>query len=104
MDFGTKGSVFVPFFEEMAATPTSLVRLAQLTNATVVPMVTRLTAEGYLSTFYPGWRYDEGESVRDAVAAMNREIEAWIREDPSQYLWTHRRFKTRPAGVPSVYS
>lgn len=106
MDLGTKGSVFVPFFGELAATPTSLVRLAQLANATVVPMVTRLTPQGYVSTFYPGWRYQEqeGESVRDAVAAMNRQIEAWIREDPSQYLWTHRRFKTRPAGVPSVYS
>ena len=85
-------------------TPTSLVRLAQLSHATVVPMITRLTPDGYVSTFYPGWRYEEGESVTDAVAAMNRQIEAWIREDPSQYLWTHRRFKTRPAGVPSVYS
>jgi len=96
----------VPFFGELAATPTSLVRLAQLTNATVVPMVTRMTPEGYVSTFYPGWRYplEEGESITNAVAAMNQQIEAWIREDPSQYLWTHRRFKTRPAGVPSVYS
>lgn len=106
MDFGAKGSVFVPFFGELAATPTSLVRLAQLTNATVVPMVTRMTPEGYVSTFYPGWRYplEGGESITNAVAAMNQQIEAWIREDPSQYLWTHRRFKTRPAGVPSVYS
>ena len=104
MDFGTKGSVFVPFFGELAATPTSLVRLAQLARATVVPMVTRLTPEGYVSTFYPGWQYQENEPVTEAVAAMNRQIEGWIREDPSQYLWTHRRFKTRPPGVSSVYS
>jgi KDO2-lipid IV(A) lauroyltransferase len=104
MDFGPNGAVFVPFFGQAAATPTSLVRLAQLTNATVVPMVTRLSPQGYEARFYPGWRYEPTDNLQESVAAMNRKIEAWIREDPSQYLWTHRRFKSRPPGVPSVYS
>ncbi|MFM1880388.1 MAG: hypothetical protein RLZZ344_622 [Pseudomonadota bacterium] len=104
MDFGTRGSVFVPFFGQPAATPTSLVRLAQLTNARVVPMITRLSPEGYESTFYPGWQYQANDDVTAAVAALNQKIESWICEDPSQYLWTHRRFKTRPDGLPSVYS
>jgi KDO2-lipid IV(A) lauroyltransferase len=106
MDFGQDGAVFVPFFGEPAATPTSLVRLARMAKATVVPMVTRLTPEGYEARFYPGWRYDESEDqdLAACVTDLNRKIEGWIREDPSQYLWTHRRFKTRPPGLPSVYS
>lgn len=104
MDFGPKGAVFAPFFQEPAATPTSLVRLARMANATVVPMVTRITPEGYEARFYPGWRYTEADDLQASVAALNQKIEAWIREDPSQYLWTHRRFKTRPPGAPSVYS
>jgi Kdo2-lipid IVA lauroyltransferase/acyltransferase len=104
MDFGRDGAVFVPFFGEPAATPTSLVRLARMANATVVPMVTRITPEGYEARFYPGWRYSESDDLQASVAALNQKIEGWIREDPSQYLWTHRRFKTRPPGAPSVYS
>jgi KDO2-lipid IV(A) lauroyltransferase len=34
---------------------------------------------------------------------MNAEIERWARRLPDQYLWTHKRFKTRPAGQPGVY-
>lgn len=104
MDFGEKGAMFVPFFGHPAATPTSIVRLARMANACVVPMVTRLSDEGYEAQFYPGWRYDDADDLEASVAALNRKIEDWIREDPSQYLWTHRRFKTRPPGVPSVYS
>jgi KDO2-lipid IV(A) lauroyltransferase len=35
---------------------------------------------------------------------MNREIEQWVREMPEQYMWTYRRFKTRPNNEPSLYS
>lgn len=106
MDFGRNGAVFAPFFGEPAATPTSLVRLARMAKATVVPMVTRLTPEGYEARFYPGWRYDEADEqdLATCVTDLNQKIEGWIREDPSQYLWTHRRFKTRPPGLSSVYS
>jgi lauroyl/myristoyl acyltransferase len=34
---------------------------------------------------------------------MSREIERWVRRLPDQYLWMHRRFKTRPPGAPSIY-
>jgi lauroyl/myristoyl acyltransferase len=34
---------------------------------------------------------------------MNRELERWVLKMPDQYLWTHKRFKTRPPGAPSIY-
>jgi Kdo2-lipid IVA lauroyltransferase/acyltransferase len=105
MDLGRRHSIFVPFFGEPAATVTSLVRLAQMLDAVVLPLVTRMTDDGYEATFYPGWKHREGdETPEEAVAVMHRFIEARIREMPEQYLWTHRRFKTRPPGYPKVYA
>jgi KDO2-lipid IV(A) lauroyltransferase len=105
MDLGRRHSIFVPFFGEPAATVTSLVRLAQMLDAVVLPLVTRMTDDGYEATFYPGWKHQEGhETPEEAVAVMHRFIEARIREMPEQYLWTHRRFKTRPPGYPKVYA
>jgi KDO2-lipid IV(A) lauroyltransferase len=75
-------------------------------DAVVVPLVTRMTDEGYEARFYPGWTHasDGGEeSLVEGVTRMNRFIEQRILEMPEQYLWTHRRFKTRPPGEPSVY-
>lgn len=106
MDFGPRDAVFVPFFGEPAATVTTVVRLARSLNAAVVPLVTQMTAAGYEARFYPGWRHpnDDGqETIADGVARMNRFIEARILEMPEQYLWTHRRFKTRPNGAMPVY-
>ena len=41
--------------------------------------------------------------ARADTCRLNAELEAWIRKHPDQYLWVHRRFKTRPEGEPSVY-
>jgi KDO2-lipid IV(A) lauroyltransferase len=43
------------------------------------------------------------DSLEEATARLNRELEGWIRHSPSQYYWVHRRFKTRPEGEPSLY-
>ena len=106
MDLGPRDAVFAPFFGVSAATVTSVVRLARITGATVVPLVTRMTEHGYEARFYPGWQHPDDESVEtllEGVTRMNRFIEQRILEMPEQYLWTHRRFKTRPPGQPSVY-
>ncbi len=104
MDFGAKDSVFVPFFGVPAATITGLSRLCALTKAVVVPIIALQNPQGgYDATFYPAWEnFPSGDDVADALR-LNQFIEARVLEAPEQYLWTHRRFKTRQEGEKSVY-
>lgn len=103
MDFGIRDAIFSPFFGIPAATVTALPRLARLTGAVVVPVVTLQEGDGYVARFYPAWEdYPSGDLEAD-VARMNAFIEARVREDPAQYFWVHKRFKTRPPGEPSPY-
>lgn len=103
MDHGIANSVFVPFFGVPAATVPMVSRLAKLTGAKVVMAVTEMTPEGYVLHFGAPWEDFPTESVEADTARMNREIERWVLKMPEQYLWTHRRFKTRPPGAPSIY-
>jgi KDO2-lipid IV(A) lauroyltransferase len=103
MDLGPRDAVFVPFFGVPAATVTSVARLARITKAAIVPCITRMTDEGYVVTLYPAWDdYPSGDAEVDA-RRMNAFIEARVLEMPAQYLWTHKRFKTRPPGEPGFY-
>ena len=105
MDFGSRDSVFVPFFGVAAATITGLARIARLADAVVVPAVTRQLpgAQGYELTFYPSWSdFPSGDDVADA-RRMNAFIEERVREMPEQYFWLHKRFKTRPPGEERFY-
>jgi len=52
---------------------------------------------------YPAWDNYPGDTVEDDTRRMNAFIEARIVEMPEQYLWLHKRFKTRPEGAPPVY-
>jgi Kdo2-lipid IVA lauroyltransferase/acyltransferase len=105
MDFGLRDSVFVPFFGVNAATITGVSRLAKLTGAAVVPVIAtqREKGAGYDVRFYPAFEnFPSGDDVADA-RAVNEFIEHRVRENTAQYLWTHKRFKTRPPGEASVY-
>lgn len=103
-DMGEKASVFVPFFGIPTATITALSRIAEATNAAVIPCITRIAPRGsYEVQFLPPFgNFPTDDPVADAVR-MNAEIEAWVREMPEQYMWSYRRFKTRPNGEPSLY-
>jgi KDO2-lipid IV(A) lauroyltransferase len=105
-DHGREQSVFVPFFGIPAATITATSRLARISGAAVVPFFqTRLPdARGYQLTLYPPLDNFPGESVAEDTRRINRIIETGIRKQPGQYLWAHRRFKTRPEGEPDVYN
>jgi KDO2-lipid IV(A) lauroyltransferase len=82
---------------------TAAARLAKLSDALVVPCVTRLTARGYEVQLYPAWEDFPGASIATATERVNAFIEARVREMPEQYLWTHKRFKTRPPGEAGFY-
>ena len=105
MDFGARDSVFSPFFGVQAATITGVSRLAKLTGAVVVPVIAtqRPNGAGYDVRFYPAWEaFPSGDDAADA-RRVNTFIEDRVREAVPQYLWTHKRFKTRPPNEPSVY-
>jgi len=105
MDLGRRDSVFVPFFGVPAATITGVARLARLADAVVLPVVTRMLpgGGGYLVRFYPPWEdFPSGDDEADA-RRMNAFIEDRVREMPEQYYWLHKRFKTRPDGMPRLY-
>lgn len=103
-DYGPKQSVFAPFFGVEAASVTATARFATMTNARVVPFVqTRLDNGHYQVTIYPPLEhFPQGDERQDA-STVNRFIEERILEQPEQYMWVHRRFKTRPTGQPSLY-
>ena len=105
MDFGSRDSIFVPFFGVPAATITGLSRLARMTGATVVPCVTRQLPDGkgYVVKFHPAWGNFPGESVESDTRRMNAFIEQCVLEMPEQYFWLHKRFKSRPPGEARFY-
>ena len=105
-DFGRRGSVFAPFMNVATSTLTMTARLANTTGAKVLPMYSeRLPgSEGYLVRIgKPIANFPCGDDVADATA-INHTIEAQVRRTPAQYLWGHRRFKTRPYGDPLIYA
>lgn len=105
-DLGLNDAVFAPFFGVPAATLITVGRLAEMTNAAVLPYFPRRRADGrgYDLIIAPALQnFPTGDTVRDATA-VNSAIEDCIRATPEQYLWTFKRFKTRPEGAPSPYA
>ena len=104
-DYGRKHSVFAPFFGVPAALITATARLARLSGAPVVPFfqTRREDGSGYdLKLLPPLENFPSGDDIADATAT-NHVIEEEIRLQPAQYLWVHRRFKTRPEGMKRPY-
>jgi KDO2-lipid IV(A) lauroyltransferase len=100
-----KNRVFAPFFGIAAATNTATSRLAQATGAAVVPFFTRRLPDGkrYVQRIDPPLAdFPSGDPAADA-ARLNALIEGWVKEAPEQYLWSHRRFRTRPKGETRFY-
>ena len=105
MDFGERDAAFVPLFGIPAATLLAPSRLARSLGMVVQPVLADILpgGAGYRVRFMPAWEHFPTDDPIADTAAMNRWIEAQIRANPAQYLWVHKRFKTRPAGEPSLY-
>ena len=104
-DYGAKQSIFVPLFGIEAATVTATSKFAKLGKAQVVPFTQQRLADGsgYKLVIHPPLSDFPGESDEADCLRINQWVERAIRECPEQYLWAHRRFKTRPPGEPKLY-
>jgi Kdo2-lipid IVA lauroyltransferase/acyltransferase len=103
-DAGRRG-IFVPFCQQPAATVPMLGRFAALTNAVVIPTITRFLPWGRgveLIFAAPLEQFPSGDPIADTTR-MNQIIESWLPQLAAQYFWVHRRFKTRPTGMAALY-
>jgi len=101
--------VFVPFFGVPACTACGVARVALHTDAAVVPAFTiwDQSAGRYRIQFEPALTLvrsgdDDADSLAN-TAQFTRVIEDFVRRYPDQWLWVHRRWKTRPPGEPPLY-
>ncbi|WP_110631564.1 LpxL/LpxP family Kdo(2)-lipid IV(A) lauroyl/palmitoleoyl acyltransferase [Salinicola salarius] len=104
-DFGREVSVFAPFFGIPAASIKLTAKIARMTGAPVMPLMFHRNPDDRTYTLEylpPLENFPSGDDVADA-AQVNAFIEQAIRRHPEQYLWLHRRFKTRPPGEASFY-
>jgi len=89
--------VFVPFFGVAASTSKGLAVLALRTDAPVVPVFLRRTADGrHCMDVSPPLMPPSDGDVLAYTATFNRVIEGAIRRAPEQWLWMHARWRTRP--------
>lgn len=105
-DYGPRSSVFVPMFAvDQAATTTGTWMLAKMSKASLVPFVPRRKPDGkgYELLMLDPENDPPLDNAETTAAWMNKVVEKCIMMAPEQYMWLHRRFKTRPEGVPSRY-
>jgi KDO2-lipid IV(A) lauroyltransferase len=101
--------IFVPFFGVEACTASGLARVALKTDAAVVPgfLLWEESERQYVLRFYPELALastgDAEADTADNTARFTAVLEDVIRQYPSQWLWMHRRWKTRPPGEPPIY-
>ena len=104
-NYAGKHSAFVPFFGVPASTITATSRIAKTTRAPVIPVLAQRLPDnaGYRITLQAPLEDFPGQDEVSDAARILRVIEGHVRQIPEQYLWVHRRFKTRPSGEKSVY-
>ncbi|WOZ75797.1 Kdo(2)-lipid IV(A) acyltransferase [Kosakonia sacchari] len=105
-DYGPRASVFAPFFAVKDAASTSGTwMLARMSQACIVPFVPRRKpgGKGYELIILEPECSPPLDDAETTAAWMNKVVERCIMMAPEQYMWLHRRFKTRPEGVPSRY-
>ena len=104
-DYGPRDTIFVPFFGVPAATVPGLSRIAKVAGARVLPCVTKMLpgGAGYVLRIEAPWDNFPTANLAADTRRMNEYIEGRVLEMPEQYLWMHKRFKTRPAGEARFY-
>jgi len=107
-DYGRKRSkhnIFIPFFGVEAACITATSQLARMGHARVIPFVcVRKETGGYHLIIQPPLQDFPSDDVINDTKQIMKVVENSILMAPEQYLWVHRRFKTRPEGAASLYA
>lgn len=103
-DFGARRSVFAPFFNIQTATVKAAMKLPKDTGATVL-MVSQFREDNdrYSIRFSPIFEGITEDDDITAATRLNKQLEEFIRIHPEQYLWMHRRFRSRPKGEEPFY-
>ncbi|MFT7111123.1 MAG: KDO2-lipid IV(A) lauroyltransferase [Methylophagaceae bacterium] len=103
-DFGARRSVFAPFFGVQTATVKAAMRLPRDTGATVVMISQFRKTDGHYNIrFSPILENLADDDDITAATRLNAQLETLIRFHPEQYLWMHRRFRSRPEGEAAFY-
>ncbi|GLS83194.1 LpxL/LpxP family Kdo(2)-lipid IV(A) lauroyl/palmitoleoyl acyltransferase [Paraferrimonas haliotis] len=105
-DFGPRRAVFAPWFGvEQAATITAATMLAKQGNAKILPFFVERTDgdKGYRVVISPPLENFPGDNELEDAKTCNKVVESIISQNKAQYMWLHRRFKTRPDGQGSLY-
>lgn len=106
-DFGLKQGIMAPFFGVPAATVTAHRRLLKMAKAVAVPLYFYRTGDikdpRYQVLIEPIVASIPSDSELDDAILVNKIIENQLRIAPTQYMWFHRRFKTRPDGYDEIY-
>jgi KDO2-lipid IV(A) lauroyltransferase len=103
-DFGRKRSIFVPFFGVQTATITMTSKLVEASDAQILPISAYRKGESneYVLIIHSPMTFSNVDEEADALV-WTHWLENCIKQHPEQYLWFHKRFKTRPPGEPSIY-
>lgn len=104
-DFGNERTLFVPFFKIPCATLTATSWLAKNGKSDIIPCyyIRKKDLSGYEIHIMSKWQNFPSGNVHDDAERYNQFLENIILRYPDQYLWQHRRFKTRPNGGENLY-
>jgi len=104
-NFGRRHSIFVPFFGIQTATVPATSRLAAIDNTPVVPIILQRLPDykGYRLVIEKALENFPTDDPEQDTIRINQLFEKQVRDNPVDYLWVHRRFKTRPEGEGPIY-
>ena len=96
-DFGERDSCYVPFFAHpTCATVNALPKLAQFSNAVVVPTAVYWEKDHYEMVFFKACDNYPTDNLENDIIRMNEFVESAVMHAIPQYFWLHKRFKTQP--------
>ena len=102
-DYGAKHSVFAPFFGVPAAVIKAPTRMAKKYRAAVFACWSHRTPDACYQLHIAPLEGFSADDYEVDARVINEALEHAIRQYPEQYMWVHRRFKSRPPGLPKVY-